>query len=203
MIDSLQHLHVTLSSVSTVRSGILLARKQAKKKSEYRYFLLTLKSFNQNAFLESEYFDVFDATEALGKEYLTMLGDVVIRLSSPYTAVLIDETTSNCVISSNFALVRTDKTKVLPEFLYWYLNTDSVKAEIRKNNGRSMLGTIHTQFYNDLKIQLPSLQQQKIIADLYALSLQESSLLKKLAEEKAKYHKEIIQKTYNQFTGEI
>jgi len=41
------------------------------------------------------------AKEPLKEEYLSQSGDIIVRLTAPYTAVLIDETTSGMVVSSN------------------------------------------------------------------------------------------------------
>ena len=43
-------------------------------------------------------------------EYLTHTGDVVIRLTAPYTAVLITEQLEGYVIPSSFVVVRTNKS---------------------------------------------------------------------------------------------
>ena len=112
-----------LGDIASVRSGLVLSRKLSKTPTKYRYQLINLRSINQVGYIETENVDLYDATEPLGSEYLTHTGDVVIRLTAPYTAVLIDDTTSGMVISSNLVVIRADTSLILPEYLYWLLNT--------------------------------------------------------------------------------
>ncbi len=61
-----------------------------------------------------EQLDGFDAAEQLSPEYLTQVGDVIIRLTSPYTAVLIDEASAGMVVSSNFVIIRANRSRLIP-----------------------------------------------------------------------------------------
>ena len=78
-----------LGNMALVRSGLVLGRKQAREKTEYRYPLLNLKSIHPSGCIDTSLCETFDAVEPLNPEYLTHTGDVVIRLTAPYTAVLI------------------------------------------------------------------------------------------------------------------
>lgn len=82
-----------LGELATVRSGLVLSRKQACKGAhvKMRYPLLSFRAIHSNGYIGMEQLDGFDAAEQLSPEYLTQVGDVIIRLTSPYTAVLIDE----------------------------------------------------------------------------------------------------------------
>jgi len=177
-----------LGEVATVRSGLVLSRKQAKKPSAYRYQLLNLKSIHADAYIKKDLLDIYDAVEQLNPEYLTQKGDIVIRLSSPYTAVLIDETAIGLVISSNFTVVRANHDRVLPEYLFWLLNTSNVKKDILKHNTSNMLGAIRPQYYNDFEVVLLPLIQQKKIAKLNLLARRESRLMQDLACMKKQYY---------------
>ena len=108
---------------TTVRSGLVLSRKLARENPVQRYRLLNLRSITPEGYIDLKEADVFDAKETLPREYLSQVGDIVIRLSAPYTAVLIDEESEGMVVSSNFVIVRTDPQVLLPDYLYWLLNT--------------------------------------------------------------------------------
>lgn len=122
-----------LGNIATVRSGLVLSRKQAREPSNIQYPLLNLRSINPRGYVDLDQTDVFDATEYLAPEYLSQIGDVIVRLTAPYTAVLIDEITSGMVISSNFVIIRADRGKILPEYLFWLINTPNVKHAIYEN----------------------------------------------------------------------
>ena len=98
-----------LGELATVRSGLVLSRKQARegKPVKRQYPLLSFRAIHPNGYIDMEQLDGFDAAEQLSPEYLTQIGDVIIRLTSPYTAVLIDEASAGMVVSSNFVIIRS------------------------------------------------------------------------------------------------
>lgn len=177
-----------LGCCAEIRSGLVLSRKQAREKTENRYSLLTLKSIKSDATVFEGDLGIFDAVESLNKEYLTEIGDVIVRTSMPYTSVLIDKKTYGMVVSSNFVIIRCYTDKLLPEYLFWLLNTETVKRDIFKNSAGNMLAAIKPQYFCDLDIELPSLREQKLIADFNMTARKELELLERLKIEKEKLY---------------
>ena len=191
-----------LGEIATVRSGLVLSRKLAQGSSPFRYQLLNLKSISPKGYIKMDQLDWYDATEALSEEYLTHDGDLVIRLSVPYTAVLIDKSTEGIVISSNFAIVRVSRSMILPAYLQWLLNTAQVKKQIFENTSSNMLGAVKPKFFCDFEISLLPLKDQQQIADLHALAQKEILLLTELAEQKEAYYASAIDKIQKQMRKE-
>lgn len=185
-----------LSDCAEIRTGLILSRKFSREKSKNRYPLLNLKSFNDDATLNLQLLDVFDSTEALNYDYLTHIGDVIVRTSSPYTAILIDEKTSEMVVSSNFVIIRCDKKQLLPDYLYWYLNTSEIKKDIFVNSAGNMLAAIKPQYFCDMNLMLPDLKEQRKIARINLIAKRELELLSQLKEEKEKYYQACLEKLY-------
>lgn len=181
-----------LGDIATVRSGLVLARKKAKENEGIYYPLLNLRSINSGGYIDIEELDVYYASENLPPEYLTHTGDIIVRLTAPYTAVLIDDNSENIVVSSNFIIIRIESEKYLPEYLYWLFNTKDIKHSIYENATSNMLGAVKAKYFSDFKIKPISLSDQKIISELNRLAKRESYLLMKLAEEKEKYYEAII-----------
>ena len=187
-----------LGEIASVRSGLVLSRKLAHENPAQRYRLLNLRSITPEGYIDMNETDVFDAKETLPGEYLSQVGDIVIRLSAPYTAVLIDEESEGMVVSSNFVIVRTDPQELLPEFLYWLLNTSEVKHRMFENSSSNMLGAVKPKFFADYEITpLPIPEQQKIAA-INALAKAESKLLRQLANAKEQYYEAILRNTFNE-----
>ena len=187
-----------LGEIASVRSGLVLSRKLARENPVQRYRLLNLRSITPEGYIDLKEADVFDAKETLPREYLSQVGDIVIRLSAPYTAVLIDEESEGMVVSSNFVIVRTDPQVLLPEFLYWLLNTSEVKHRMFENSSSNMLGAVKPKFFADYEITpLPIPEQQKIAA-INSLAKAESKLLRQLANAKEQYYESILHNTYNE-----
>lgn len=187
-----------LGSVAIVRSGLVLARKQSKSISQFRYPLLNLRSVSSQGYVDLSTIEIFDAIEVLGSEYLTQKGDIIIRLSTPYTAILIEKETSNMVISSNFAVIRVDQRHLLPEYLFWLLNTILVKRQIFENTSSNMLGAIKPSFFSEFEFVLPPIDKQRLVSTLNQLARRESQLLNELATEKCKYYRSIIDTVHNE-----
>lgn len=192
-----------LGSTASVRSGLVLSRKQARETSDIQYPLLTLRAVNPAGYIDLAELDIYNATERLSNEYVTQPGDVIVRLTAPYTAVLIDESTSGMVVSSNFVIIRADRRQVLPEYLYWLINTPQVKRAIYENTSSNMLGAIKAKYFSDFELAPIPLHQQRFLADMNLLAMKEGRLLRELAAEKEKYHAMLIERSYNEMRREV
>lgn len=191
-----------LGDMATVRSGLVLSRKLSRVPTKYRYPLLNLRSIAPEGYIDTTFLDVYDAIERLAVDYLTQKNDVVIRLSAPYTSVLIDDETNGMLISSNFAVIRTDNKSISAEYLFWLLNTSKVKRQIFENTSSNMLGAIKPKFFSDFEIDPLPMEDQKKIASLNKLAQRERFLLTVLAREKEKYYAIVIDRLQDKMRRE-
>lgn len=187
-----------LGSIAVVRSGLVLSRKQARESLGIKYPLLNLRSINPGGYVDAEQLDVFDAAEYLSLDYVSQVGDVIVRLSAPYTAILIDEATAGMVVSSNFVIIRTDPREVLPEYLYWLINTPAMKRSIYENTSSNMLGAINAKYFADFEVSSLSISKQQKIADMNALAMKETLLLRRLVAEKERYYGLLIGRAHKE-----
>ncbi|NCE66252.1 restriction endonuclease subunit S [Pseudoflavonifractor sp. 524-17] len=184
---------MNLGTVAAIRSGLVLSRKLSREISSYRYPLLNLRAIHPDGYILPDSLEVFYATELLRQEYLTQQGDIIIRLSIPYTAILIDTDMTGMVVSSNFAIIRLNQKYMLPEYLLWLLNTPDIKRKIYENSSSNMLSAVRPTFFAELEVLLLPLADQEKIAKLNLLAKQEIQLLKKLADEKERYYVAVIE----------
>lgn len=187
-----------LGDMALVRSGLVLGRKQAREKTEYRYPLLNLKSIHPSGCIDTSLCETFDAVEPLNPEYLTHTGDVVIRLTAPYTAVLITEGLEDYVIPSSFVVVRANKNLLLPEYLVWFINSQSVRRQISESAVNTMLGSVKPRYFADYEMDTIPLLHQRILAELNKLARRETRLLTELAAEKEKYYDLMINQLFTE-----
>ena len=185
-----------LRDLASVRSGLVLSRKQAKEPSEYRYPLINLRCIQQEGTIQLKEADIYEAKEPLKEEYLSQSGDIIVRLTAPYTAVLIDETTSGMVVSSNFVVIRVEDKSLLPEYLFWLLNTEKIKRNIYENATSNMLGAVNARFLADFELALLSVEDQRKISQFNLLAKRERQLLRMLADEKEKYYAGVLNQAY-------
>lgn len=77
---------------------------------------------------------------------------------------------SNTIASSHFFIIRPTSKEVLPEYLYWFLNQQDTRKYIRSVAAGSSILNVKKSDLQEIQVPLPSLEMQKKIADLAALS---------------------------------
>jgi restriction endonuclease S subunit len=193
--------NMTIGDIAVVRTGLATARKKKSSTSlqTYEYKLLNLKCITEEGRIDQSNIESFELSEELKADYLTRMGDILIRLSAPYTAVLIDrQDMCGIVVPSHFAILRVDNRYVTPEYVFWSLRRDKNRIRMMQNSsGSTAFGTISSGLISSLPITLLSLHEQQAIGDLLRLSEREQELLYRLAEEKKIYNILLLNKIYD------
>ena len=111
---------------------------------------------------------------------LTKQKDIVVGLSSR-KAFVIDETRSNNLLLSNFALIRILDTNILdPHYFCWLLNEDLQfqKYIDQKMQGSANVIILSINNVKDMELELPDIEKQKMIGVIYELGRQRDRLSK-------------------------
>lgn len=183
-----------LNQIASVRTGLVLSRKEAKNaEGSCAYQQLNLKSVKDSGAISLEDTIRFVASEALSRNYLTQAGDVIVKLSDPYTAVYITEDYAGLVVPSHFVIVRAEADQVLPQYIAWYLNKDRIKKAYNMSCA-GMLKQIKPTTIAETEIRLPALERQRQVVELYELSQAELRLTEQLLRQKEAYYKALINK---------
>ena len=182
---------MNLSAVASVRTGFVSGRKRAQGDAipGFRYQLLNLKCLTDTGGLNTVFADEYFSTEQIKDEFLTRKGDVLLRLSAPYSSVLIqDDMQCGYLIPSHFAIIRVTGQTLLPEYVLWQLRRAKTKQFILQNSsGSSAFGTISSGFIASLQIEEIPLQQQRALGQLTLLEDREQLLLYQLSQEKLEF----------------
>ena len=184
-----------LKQFADVRSGLVVTRKQALKPEETActYQLLNLKAVTDSGGIDQTALLPFHASETLADHYFTHIGDIIVRISEPYTAVYITEDTAGLLVPSHFVIVRTEPGKALPEYVAWYLNRDRIRKKFRLSCAGVLL-QIKPSTVAEIEIRLPDLVKQQQIVKLNRLAQAELALLEKQLAYKQLYYKKLIEK---------
>lgn len=182
--------------ISDVCTGLTLMRKKAdaNSKDTHNYGMLTLKSFEPKGQLNEDELDIFFSKEKLDDKYLTTKGDVIIRLTTPYTAICITDNQEGWAIPSNFAIIRLKEPKFISEFVALFLNSESIEKKFFKSSISATIPLIKTTHLKNIDIPEKSLGIQKSIVELNQLHVKEKMLLSELMKEKEKLVKASINK---------
>jgi hypothetical protein len=166
-----------------IRTGLVLSRKEALPGvCFYKYRALSLKNLTEEGqVILAEIADYYTESP-LKEEYFTHIGDVLLRLSAPYTSTVITEKEAGLLVPSHFAIIRTNK-KVDPYYLNWWLE-NSRKIFYKFASGGTMMGTISSGYVAEMQFEPPPLEIQKKIGELLKLAKREWQLLSSLRAKK-------------------
>ncbi|MDD6147204.1 MAG: hypothetical protein PUB43_09205 [Oscillospiraceae bacterium] len=190
-----------LEDVAAIRTGVVTTRKKAVEKDSviYEYGLLNLKCAATAGYLDLQYIETLGTVEPLKPEYFTQMDDILVRLSTPYTVIMITkEDWCGYLVPSHFAIIRVNKEVASPEYILWLLKRKSTKQKILQNiSGTGAFGTINSKFFNSLPVRDLPLNKQRIIGQLQILSEKEQELLHKLTAQKEIYNRLLVDKIYD------
>jgi len=182
-----------LNYYADVRTGLVLSRKAARADVESNmYHTLSLRNISNDGQILSENIETYFSKEPLRENFLANIGDVLIRLSAPYTAVLIERSEAGLLVPSHFAIIRASET-IDPQFLQWWL-MENRRTFYRAASGGAMMGTISSGYIANMDFIPPSLGVQKKIGELLRLSRTEQQLLTTLAEKKQQLVSEAVKR---------
>ena len=191
-----------LEELASVRTGLVTARKKPKENQRptKKYSLINLKCINSSGYLNTTVAEEYLSSEVLKADFFTQKGDILVRLSAPYTAVMIKED-SECgyLVPSHFAIIRVDKAKALSEYVLWFLKRESTQKILQNSSGSSAFGTISSGFLASLKIREIPIEKQAVVGKLLLLSEKEQKLLHDLAKQKEIFNRELVNQVYDSF----
>lgn len=192
---------MVLEDIATIRTGVVTTRKKAdeNERARYKYQTLNLKCAATAGYLDTQYVETLETVEPLKPEYFTHMNDILVRLSTPYTTIMItNEELCGYLVPSHFAIIRVNENKASPEYVLWLLKREATKQKILQNiSGSGAFGTINSKFFSTLSVRNIPLKKQKAIGQLQLLSEKEQELLNRLASQKELYNKLMINKIYD------
>lgn len=186
---------IPIGDLSEVMVGLVLKRKEAEliDVKRHHYKALTLRSINPEGWIDESLLDNFEGSEQLADRYLCLVGDVIIKLTPPYTAVAIDKTLSRSVVPSQFAIIRCNCSLIDSDYLAMFLNTDRVKKLIALGSTGITVPMIKTGTLRKIEVPIPGMEKQSKIASIGKLIVQENHLLNELIATKERYYKALTE----------
>jgi restriction endonuclease S subunit len=172
-----------LKDVADISTGLVIQRKIATLPNDIKqsYRLLTLKSLEDDGWINDEYIENFDSNEILDEKYLTSTGDIIIRLSAPYTCTPIEKHEDvGLIVPSQFAVIRLIKDKVISGYLAFALNSDLIKERYIRTSLGATIPVIRVGTLKSTEIHLPPLSNQKTISHIRSLQVKKKQLQHKL-----------------------
>lgn len=196
---------VKLGDVAEIRTGFMTTRNKSNGKDgkKFKYRLLNLKCIDNLGFINSSMIEDFESCEKLKSDFLTRKGDILIRLSFPYTVVFIDKSELyGLLVPSHFAIIRT-KEAALPEYVFWALKRAKSRALLmQRSSVTSALATIPAAQIEEVMIPGFSLEKQKTIGNLFICGEREFELSMRLANVKRSFYSAFLEQLNDKLNGE-
>lgn len=116
----------------------------------------------------------------LDSKKLTKEGDIVIKLSAPYCAAVIDKDHEGMLVASFCSIIR-DVEGINKDYLVAYLNSDKCSDQLSNSVAGSLMSILSNGKIMDLDIPVPSEEKQKEIGDIFMKSVKRRILIEKIA----------------------
>ena len=119
--------------------------------------------------------------------YTVRTGDMlqVIR-GTRFSTFLIANGLNGCIFSGQFYRIRIKKAKVLPEYVYYYINSEATKKRIKMMARGSGIPMLPKDEIENLDIPIPNLETQRKVACLCRKAERENQIFCEIAEQRAK-----------------
>lgn len=170
---------VKLSSIADIISGILFRTKIFfDKYGDYSVILMrninSDNSVNYNELVKTN-------IEKIKPAQLIRKNDILFRAKGNNNyASFIDRELENTTTNTHFFIIRVKSTKILPEYLAWYINQKPAQTYFLKHSPGTVIPVITGKNLGNLNVAIPSLSIQKKIVEVYKLSIREANLTKKI-----------------------
>ena len=104
-------------------------------------------------------------------------GDILFIAKGARNVAVIYNNEGYSIASSVFFIIKTDKNKILPEYLSWYINSKKSQAYFERVKSGSSTLNINKQALEELEINIPSIEIQNRIANYCKLCGKEYILM--------------------------
>ena len=171
-----------------IYSGQIMGRVLAEDNNDVKakvFKVIVPKAITSDGFISVKDLAEEKLKETPDKNRVTKLGDIVIKLSTPYDSALITEETVDCVIPSFCALIRNVEG-VDKNYLLAFLNSKICKEQLKSKVLGSVMTILSVGKIKDVEIPLPDKEEQYKIGKSYREVQEKVATLQRIIELESK-----------------
>lgn len=190
-----QSLPVQLNEIADIRAGLTLrGRDAARKFDENGLHLLKISDITPDGFLRIQSPHPIPVTPKMDRFRLRPNDLVITNRGQRFTTAMVppDARDIQAIASSQVFLLRPHPERVLPRYLWWFLNRPSTQRFLQQHARGTHINTVSIRILRQLAVPLPSPDTQHRIAELALLAHRESNLLAELAHLKSTYRDALL-----------
>ena len=110
---------------------------------------------------------------------LTHEGDIVVKLSAPYNAVIIDKEHEGMLVSSFCSIIR-NVNEIDKRYLVAFLNSDVAQTQLKNSVVGTVMSILSNGKLGDLLIPVPTKEKQEEIGSYFEKTVKNRVLLAKI-----------------------
>lgn len=119
--------------------------------------------------------------EDFSQKHLLRAGDVLFAAKGTKNFAAVYEAHNlPAVASTSFFVIRLFDSKVIPEYLAWFLNNQSTQVSLKAQAMGTSIPSISKVVLEELEIPVPTIEKQKSVVAISKLRWQEKSIHAKL-----------------------
>lgn len=168
-----------------IYGGQIMSRVAADAKAsddeKIKVNVLVPKAITANGTITVEDLAVEDLKAMPDSSRVTMEGDIVIKLSTPYDSAIVTSETEGCVVPSFCAIIR-NRSEIPTEYLQAYLSSKLCKDQLRAKVAGTTMSILSVGKIRDLDIPVPDHLTMREIGDRYVAVQKRITTLKKIVE---------------------
>lgn len=111
---------------------------------------------------------------------LTEVGDIVIKLSTPYDSAIITEESAECLIPSFCAIIRCNG--INREYLQAFLSTSHCKNQLKNQVAGATMPLLSVGKLGNIEVPMPDQEEQQRIGEGYIKTQEKLVALKRILE---------------------
>lgn len=112
---------------------------------------------------------------------MSKVGDIVIKLSTPFDCAIVTEEFADCIVPSFCAIIRCGQ-RIDREYLQATINSNYCKEQLRSKVVGSITSVLSISKLKEIEIPLPDWTQQKSIGADYRRMQERVAILKRIVE---------------------
>lgn len=176
-----------LSMVGSIMSRLQMKEKDRIEGLESEKATVLVPKAISNGRVNHQDLAVYEVKKGSGQSRLTIVDDIVIKLTTPYGCALITEEDENLVVPSYCMICRDfDAQEVDLDYLVGYLNTEYAKQLLTAGVAATTNSMLKPRDIHQLPVPMLPLNEQRMLGRLYRLSSEKQLVLKQmLANEEA------------------
>lgn len=169
--------------------------KKGQKKTEYKAIFPT--NIVNGKIVEYEYGEI-NLKKSVEEKYFLKENDILLQVKgTKFDSILVSEKVDNLLAGNSYLILRVNNKKIIPQYLQWLLKTNKITEYFNKNTSGATIKLLRKKTITDLKINLPSIEeQQKIVQMIISFENEKESLIKYLST-KEKLLESVVMEKYD------